>query len=388
MDITDLKTAERSLRQSEEQLRLLFETMLQGVVFLDADGMVVSMNPAAERILGTTAGEQKGRKPPSTGPRIIREDGSPFPSEDQPWAVALATGRAVRNVLKGVYNRRQNEYRWIEMTAVPLFRPGESKPYQVCNFFDDVTDRKRAELALRESEARLRLAVESTGLGTFDFYPQSGKLVWSDITKSHFGMAPQTEIDHEIFLAAVHPEDRERIRQTGLALAIPGNDGQLATEYRTIGVEDGRERWLAVRGRMFFDAEGRATRLIGTTLDISDRKRLEEELRRRAEELQTLMDVAPVAIFVTYDAECAEVMGNRAAYAMTESAEGTNLSLAAKGKAGPSLAPFARWSRDSAGGAAHAGSHCPWNRSSGLRIGGTATERHQEISLGPCEPAA
>ena len=109
---------------------------------------------------------------------------------------------------------------------------------------------------MRESEDRLRLAVESTGLGTFDFYPQTGKLVWSDITKSHFGIAPQTEIDHEIFLAAVHPDDRERIRQTGLALTTPGNDGQLATEYRTIGVEDGKERWLAVRGRMLFDRRG------------------------------------------------------------------------------------------------------------------------------------
>src|SRR5262249_20623425 len=152
----------------------------------------------------------------------------------------------------GVYNRRQNEYRWIEMTTMPLFRPGESKPYQVCNFFDDVTDRKRSELALRESEDQLRLAVESTDIGTFDFYPLTGKLVWSDITKSHFGMSPQTEIDHAMFLAAVHPEDRERIRQTGLELTIPGNEGQLATEYRTVGVEDGKERWLSVHGRMLF----------------------------------------------------------------------------------------------------------------------------------------
>jgi PAS domain-containing protein len=139
--------------------------------------------------------------------------------------VALATGRAVRNVLKGVYHADRNEYRWIEMSTVPLFRPGEATPHEVYNFFDDITDRRRAQEALRESEARLRLAVEATGIGTFDFYPQTGRLVWSDITKRHFGVSPQTEIDRDIFLAAVHPEDRERIRQTGLALAAPGSDG-------------------------------------------------------------------------------------------------------------------------------------------------------------------
>jgi PAS domain S-box-containing protein len=188
----------------------------------------------------------------------------------------------------------------------------------------DITDRMLAEEALRESEARLRLAVDATGAGTFDFYPQSGKMIWSDIAKSQFGISPETEVDFDMFLGAVHPDDRDRIREERTSVALPGSGGHLVTEFRIIGVEDGRERWIAARGRMLFDRQGRATRLIGTSLDISERKRLEEVLRRRAEELQTIMDVAPVALITAYDPECREVNANRMGKAMFELAAEAN----------------------------------------------------------------
>ena len=194
--------------------------------------------------------------------------------------------------------------------------------------------------ALRQSDASLRIAVETAGVGMFDYYPQTGELVWSDITKGHFGMTPQTEIDHDMFLAAVHPEDRERVRQTGLALTMPGTDGQLAIEYRSVGVEDGRERWLAVQGRMRFGPDNRATRMIGTVVDISIRKRLEEELRQRAETLEKLMEVAPVALLVANDPECREISGNPAGIEMFEAQPGANLSMTQKGGSYPDLRFF------------------------------------------------
>lgn len=193
---------------------------------------------------------------------------------------------------------------------------------------------------LRESEARLRIALDATGAGAFEFHPESGTLIWSDISRRHFGMSPETEVDHDILLRAVHPDDRERIRQAGPSLGLLGSDGQLATEYRTIGVEDGKERWIAVRGRMLFDRENRPIRLIGTTLDISERKRMEEELRRRAEELQKIMDMAPVALFAAHDPECREVTVNRMGNAMIGAAPGANSPAAPGGRTPP--CPFFR----------------------------------------------
>jgi PAS domain S-box-containing protein len=314
------------VRESERQLRLLFETMQQGVVYQDSQGRITSLNPAAERILGQTAAVLVGRDSFGSDPRTKREDDTLFPPGEQPSAVAFNSGTAVHAVTMGIYNPRKHQYRWVEVSAVPLIREGEARPYQVYTILNDVTEKKQAAEALRESEARLRLAVEATQVGTFDFYPKTGALLWSDITKSHFGLSPQAAIDHEIFLSAVHPDDRERIRRKGLEVTSPGSDGNLATEYRTIGVEDGKERWLSVRGRVLYDSEGRAERLIGTTLDITERKSLEEQLRRRAEECQKIMEVAPVVLHVAHDRDCEMVTGNRAGYDLHETVEGSNLS--------------------------------------------------------------
>jgi len=153
-DITERKQAEEALRQSEQHYRLLFETMLQGVVYQDANGKIISMNPAAERILGKTTAEFLGSSSEGEEHYTIREDGSPFPGLEHPAMVSLRTGREVQDVVMGVYNPRENCYRWININAVPIIQPGEDKPFQVYTLFNDITESKRAGEALQESETR------------------------------------------------------------------------------------------------------------------------------------------------------------------------------------------------------------------------------------------
>ena len=164
-DITERKRIEEALRASEEKHRTLFETMAQGVVYQDSNGRIVSANPAAERILGLTLDQMQGRT--STDPRwkAIHEDGSDFPGETHPLMVALKTGKEVRNVVMGVFNPNSEEYRWININAVPRFKHGETKPFQAYATFDDITERKRTEDALRKSEERYRIMFESMGSG-------------------------------------------------------------------------------------------------------------------------------------------------------------------------------------------------------------------------------
>ena len=161
-DITGRKRVEESVARSEHHFRLLFETMLQGVVYQDAAGRIIVMNPAAERILGKTLAEVfLGKTSVDAEHHALREDGSRFPDKEHPSTVALQTGREVRDVVMAVYNPQEKGYRWINLSAVPVFRPGEDRPYQVYTLFDDITGRKKNEEALRQSEKRLRSTLDN-----------------------------------------------------------------------------------------------------------------------------------------------------------------------------------------------------------------------------------
>jgi PAS domain S-box-containing protein len=138
-------------KRVEAQYRLLFETMAQGVVYLDARGRIVSANAAAARILGRSPDQLLGQISFDPPRKTIHEDGSEFLGAAHPAMVSFRTGKAVSNVVMGFLYPGSEERRWISIDAIPLFRPGEDKPYQVYATFNDITARKRAEDQLRAS---------------------------------------------------------------------------------------------------------------------------------------------------------------------------------------------------------------------------------------------
>jgi PAS domain S-box-containing protein len=126
---------------------------------------------------------------------------------------------------------------------------------------------------LASSESRLRLATAAANIGTWDYDPVADVLRWDERCKAMFGLPPEAPVSYQdSFLAGLHPEDRERADAAVQAALAPDGDGQFDIEYRTIGLEDGVERWIAARGGTVFEG-GRAIRFIGTVIDMSERKR-------------------------------------------------------------------------------------------------------------------
>lgn len=147
-------------------------------------------------------------------------------------------------------------------------------------------ERSRVEDALRASENRLRLATDAAHVGTWDHDVVTNTLRWDARTKALFGLPADAEVTYaDSFLAKLHPEDRAATEAALAAALDPRGSGTCDIEYRVSGVRDGEERWIGARGRAFFE-DGRAVRLIGTMIDLSERKRAEAALRSLNETLE------------------------------------------------------------------------------------------------------
>jgi PAS domain S-box-containing protein len=176
--------------------------------------------------------------------------------------------------------------RWLETRIYPA-RDG------IVIFRADITDRKeqeerlrQSELKLHELEARVRLAVEAADIGTFDFYPSTGELQFSARSRQMFGIPAGAEVNYETYLEGVHPEDRHIVYETVNRVRQPQSSGRFEIEYRTIGIADGKERWVAERGRAIRDSAGKVTRFIGTMLEITEKKNAEINLQRAKDEAE------------------------------------------------------------------------------------------------------
>jgi PAS domain S-box-containing protein len=153
-------------------------------------------------------------------------------------------------------------------------------------------ERVRDEAARHEAAERLRLAATAGRLGTFDYDLRTGVLLWDDRCRALFGLPPGAPVDYEVFLAGLHPDDRARTDAAVQRALDPARREPYEVEYRTIGLQDGLERWIAATGHVFF-AGGAAVRFIGTVLDISAQKRAEAELRASERQFRTMAQAMP-----------------------------------------------------------------------------------------------
>lgn len=269
-DISERKQAERLLAERAAEQRAVVETTADGFWMVDESGRILAVNDAYAMRSGYRREE------------LLQMNVSQLD--------ALETGNDVRRHLARVRSQGSDLFETRHRTKAGDLWPVEvnasywaSAGGRYFAFLRDIGAREQAEQALRESEEKLRLAVEGAGMGMWDWSIASGELHLSPRCATILSLQPEPPTSFEAFVGTVEAADRQRIR-TAVERAL-GQRIDFDAEYRVYDA-DGALRWVAARGRGVYSTDGTPIRMVGIVLDIDERKRSEAAIQRLRVEME------------------------------------------------------------------------------------------------------
>ncbi len=283
-DIDAQKRAEQALRESEERFALAVAGSDDGIWDWNYETGTGFCSQRAREIIGL-----------EPGPEImpLGEGFSAYETQLHPDDVAKRRA-AVEAHLSGATPAYEGEYRvrkpdggwrWIAVRGLSV-RRGNARPHRMAGSISDIDARKRAEEALRLSEERLAIAMTGTHEAHWVWDMATDQIYVSPLLNELFGLPAETEIVEGMrnFFAysPIHPEDRERVEHT-VNDHVAGRTPRLDVEYRIVSRATGMVRWVHSRAQMFHDASGKAARMAGATVEVTERRRAEEALRESEE---------------------------------------------------------------------------------------------------------
>jgi two-component system CheB/CheR fusion protein len=267
VDLRERKRAEEALRESEERFRLLVHGVKDYAIYMFAhDGTVRSWSAAAEQIFGYREDEIVGQHRGIFFTPEQRADGR----ADRELECALTDGRHHEEG----WRVRKDGSRFFADVLITALWDDAGRLRGFASVTRDVTERRRSEAALRESEERLRVAQQAARVGSFEWDLRSRVNTWTPEMEALYGLPPGGFARVEgAWVKLVHPDDRdEAVRIVQRALE-PG--GPTEWEWRVVW-PDGSVRWLAGRWKVLRDRTGEPVRVTGINIDITDQKRAEE----------------------------------------------------------------------------------------------------------------
>lgn len=281
-DISEYKEATEQLAKSEEKFRHLVENIHDVLYEVDETGTVMYVSPSVENIFGYSPEELISLN-------IVE---LLFP-EDKAYIAELLSTFGTRETVYPEFRLfdKKGEVRWVRASATPIFQDGVL--LGGTGSLVDITQRKKAEIALQESERNYKEAQELAKMGHWELDLVNNKLKWADETYRLFGVKPgRFGENYDAFLEFIHPDDRDMLNKAF----------QKSLEQKTLYdfvhrtvPEKGRVKYINERCRIEYDKRGKPVRAIGTAMDVTERYLYEEKLRK----LQRAVEQSPVSIVMT-----------------------------------------------------------------------------------------
>jgi diguanylate cyclase (GGDEF)-like protein/PAS domain S-box-containing protein len=274
-DITLSKQAEEELRISEARFRSFFEQSSISMQIFAPDGQSLEVNQAYEKLWGVDSDALRYYN--------VLEDRQLELKGIAPFVRKGFAGEATE-IPAVRYDPDETGFsgrpRWVRAFVYPA-KDETGRVRQVVLMHLDITDQVLAEEAIRESENRLAMAQKAGGVGVFDWDMISGKVVWTELLEELFGLTHGGfEGTYAGWLRFIHPEDRPGIEEQ-LQQWMREQAAQVEFQYR-IFRPDGRSRWMSVSAQFSYLADGTPARMLGTCVDITQKKEMEEIIRHQA----------------------------------------------------------------------------------------------------------
>lgn len=277
-DVTESKKVEEDLLM----FKLGIERSGEAIFITQIDGKIIYINPAFEKIYGFSREEALGKKP-----NILKSGLLPPEAYKSYWDTLLA-----KKVVAGelINKTRDGRFLNIESSANPILN-NEGNIIGFLAIQRDITERKRAEAAIRESEERLHQAVRVSQIGIFNHDHRTDTIYWSPEQRHIYGLGPEEPVTLSAFFKHLYPEDRERIVEAVRRAHDPAGDGSFDVEHRIVD-RNGSIHWLSTRSHTHFEGEGSSrhpVHTVGAVADITERKCAEEEIEASLKEKEILL---------------------------------------------------------------------------------------------------
>jgi PAS domain S-box-containing protein len=283
IDITERKRSDEALQESEERFRLLVEQAVDGIFLSDATGRYVDVNSAGHKMLGYTRDEILSRT-------IVDVIAPEEVSRLAPAIAGFAGGRVTRTEWR--FRRKDGSELIGEVVGRQL------PDGRLLGILRDISGRRQAEEDLRASQQRTRLATETTEVGIWEWDVKTGAILWDDQMFRIYGIppAPDGMVNYGIWAQAVLPEDLAR--EEALLQKTVREGGTNRREFRLRRRDNGEIRVIQAVETTRADAQGDTRWVVGTNLDITERKQAEAALQHQNALLSTVFESLPVGLCV------------------------------------------------------------------------------------------